>query len=266
VIKVEFVEPASPAWQKWKKQCRKKTEKLIANGPPYEITGYYKKERDLLFAIFHFKCAYCECLLRPGQIGDVEHFRPKSAIADIDYHPIHLAPHQLHPGYFWLAYEAKNLLAACQLCNETGLGGGKRERFPLLDESKRAMAPGEEVHESPALINPVEEDPSEHFTFCTETGILGCATARAKACEKVFNLNREDLCKNRFAAYWDTRQQVKTALAECLGDQAAYARVIERLQSARSGAAPFALACRQALRDSRTAVRKLVETLMSLTE
>jgi hypothetical protein len=268
VIRIDFVEPATEEWGRWRSQCAAKAQALIADGQPYRITDYYKNQRELLFAAFSFKCAYCECSLRPGQIGDVEHFRPKGAVADVNFNKVFLDARRRkpHPGYFWLAYDVTNLLPACQLCNEAGLGGGKRERFPLLDESTRARKPGDEKHERPALINPAAEDPAPHFVLCTATGTLGLVTERAEMCDKVFNLNREDLMRERRRAYATTRQNVKTLLNETLGDEQEYRRMIDELQRVKSGAAAYALACRQALRDSKPAIDRLFAALSDLVQ
>jgi hypothetical protein len=268
MIKIEFVEPVDPEWVRWRKQCVAKTKEVIDGGEPYHVTEYYKNQRESLFAAFHYKCVYCECALRPGQIGDVEHFRPKGAIADLKFKRVLIdaAAERPHPGYYWLAYELTNLIPACQLCNESGLGGGKRERFPLLDETKRAKAPGEEINEQPALINPATEDPAQLFVFCTETGTLGGKDVRATTCIDVFNLNREDLMRARRNAYFDTRQAVKSVLNECLGNEREYQRLIKRLQDVKGGVEPFALACRQALRDSHMALKRLFEVLLPLLE
>jgi hypothetical protein len=268
MIKIDLIEPDDPAWRRWRAESASKTEELIKGGKPYHVTAYYKNKREQLFKAFHFKCVYCECSLRPGQIGDVEHFRPKGAVADLDFKTIYIdaAGKEAHPGYYWLVYDVSNLLPACQLCNESGLGGGKRERFPLLDEAKRAKAPGEEIHEEPALINPAAEDPYQHFVLCTETGTLGLRTPRAEACEKIFNLNREDLCIARWKAYWRTRANVKAVLNESLGDAQEYRRLMEELKDAKSGVSPFAMAARKALRDTRVALQDLFDVLLPLME
>lgn len=68
-------------------------------------------------------CAFCGQVLLRGNAGDVEHFRPKSAVdgaAD-------------HDGYWWLAYAFDNYLLACRTCNSSC----KRTKFPIVDQAQR---------------------------------------------------------------------------------------------------------------------------------
>jgi hypothetical protein len=58
--------------------------------------------------LFKRKCAYCETKYEATAARDVEHFRPKGAVAK--------APQ--HPGYWWLAAEWTNLLPSCPACNQ----------------------------------------------------------------------------------------------------------------------------------------------------
>ena len=55
------------------------------------------------------------CLRCHNDRGDVEHFRPKSAVLD----------DPLHGGYWWLAYDFQNYLLSCSLCNRVR----KKTRF-----------------------------------------------------------------------------------------------------------------------------------------
>lgn len=84
--------------------------------------------------------------------GDVEHFRPKSKV-DEDPH---------HPGYYWLAYDEKNLLPSCELCNRPR---GKLTHFPV--HGQRARDSEEIGSEQPLLLNPYNRqiDPFKHLTF-----------------------------------------------------------------------------------------------------
>lgn len=76
--------------------------------------------------------------------GDAEHFRPKGSVAQLvgsngstkkvkvriqlpDGSTIY------HPGYFWLAYNWRNLLPACKYCNSAE---GKLDKFPVKGEHK----------------------------------------------------------------------------------------------------------------------------------
>jgi hypothetical protein len=74
-----------------------------------------------------------------GYYGDAEHYRPKGAVkykteaGELEDATCEvLNPRQgrivtqRHPGYFWLAYDWRNLLPSCVFCNS---GQGKNERF-----------------------------------------------------------------------------------------------------------------------------------------
>ncbi|WP_422860653.1 hypothetical protein ACOKFD_07430 [Flagellimonas sp. S174] len=100
----------------------------------------HKDVRDSLVEMFHGKCAYCESKITAIYNGDIEHFRPKGEIQNVN---------PSKPGYFWLASDWENLLFACPFCNQTNThkfrnGGGieeavfgKLDQFPLLTETYR---------------------------------------------------------------------------------------------------------------------------------
>ncbi len=105
-----------------------------------EIYGA-KDVREQLMLDQYDKCAYCECPITI-QYNDVEHFRPKKF-------------------YYWLGYDWHNLLYSCDLCNRTY----KKQKFPLIDESKRDLENKDITRETPLIINPYEVDPLEHIVF-----------------------------------------------------------------------------------------------------
>jgi len=78
--------------------------------------------RGALYAVQGRVCAYCGADIAEAGI-DVEHFRPKSRV-DGD---------NSHGGYWWLAYDFKNYLLSCTVCNQKY----KRARFPLREGSQR---------------------------------------------------------------------------------------------------------------------------------
>ncbi|HFK5505154.1 hypothetical protein [Elizabethkingia anophelis] len=99
-----------------------------------------KNVRKLLIQMFHGKCAYCESKITAIYNGDIEHFRPKGEIKEVN---------PTKPGYFWLASEWENLLFACPFCNQTNTHEykngddveeavlGKLDQFPLDAEVYR---------------------------------------------------------------------------------------------------------------------------------
>lgn len=156
------------------------------------------------------KCAYCEAPAPAAMSWDVEHYRPKGRVSE----------RADHPGYYWLAYVWENLLLSCELCNrrrkdrptwehaEAGTTSGKADRFPLADESTRAMDPsGDLAGEARLLLDPTQDDPEEHLAF----GLTGHVVARqgsamGRTSIDVYHLNRRRLRSWRQA-------QVRLALA-----------------------------------------------------
>lgn len=111
--------------------------------------------RDHFQRVFGIKCWYVECT-NEGTDDDVDHYRPKGAVAES------LA----HEGYWWEAFQWQNYRLSCHRGNrlrvnpESGATGGKSDHFPLLDESQRCTLPTDDLkRERPALLDPI--DPSD---------------------------------------------------------------------------------------------------------
>lgn len=181
---------------------------------PYDGYSAYKAEsvKKALKELFHGKCAYCESRYAPVHPVDVEHFRPKGGVADLDPATGKMALER--PGYYWLAASWENLLPSCIDCNrerthefpdEPPGKSGKANRFPLSG-ARRARAPGCERREKPLLLNPCEDDPDEHLEF-TEAGVVRPAldgrrrpSRRGEASIQVYGLQRNDLVAER--SWW----------------------------------------------------------------
>jgi len=102
-----------------------------------------------------------------------------------------------HPGYYWLAYDWRNLLPSCAICNQP-----KSTLFPVV--GRHAQAPNEEINEKPLLINPISEleddNPELHLSVDPHTGIMSPVndSLRGAMCIKLFRLNeREQLVDER---------------------------------------------------------------------
>lgn len=184
--------------------------------------------------LFHQKCAYCELKIEGIE---VEHFRPKGAV--------HEDPS--HPGYYWLAYTWSNLYPSCAFCNQAridyptwgdrtrGLSAGKATQFPLENAAARAREPADDLkREAPLLLDPCEDDPSEHLGVNPFSGKMVGRTSRGKTSIRVFNLNRKRLR--------DLRVEVLSRLRESRAQgQAAEPYLRDE--------APFAGACRALVAD-----------------
>lgn len=107
---------------------------------------------DKLYESHHGKCCYCERKRDRKRDMDVEHFRPKGKIENVED----------HEGYWWLIYSWDNLLWSCKTCNQKYKG----TKFTLLRDGRRSYTEADDLNlEMPALINPNLEDPSQYLSF-----------------------------------------------------------------------------------------------------
>jgi len=139
-------------WDDWQDRAEKARDELIVkwetNGTitaaDFDNNLWSELKLFLLKHVFHKKCAYCETHIGEArQPGHADHYRPKGRVnyretpdreckkyiraqtEDYNFTPPTVID---HPGYFWLAYNWKNLLPTCHECNS---GKGKREQFPI---------------------------------------------------------------------------------------------------------------------------------------
>jgi len=213
MTKIDFDEPNTSEWLKWRKKCSAKTQKVIDSGglKSGSRSNLYKKQKDVYInqnGPFNGKCAYCESYIT--KLDDLDHFRPRNSVTDYDNNPILIdgpdGNKTKHRGYYWLENDWKNLLPACKDCNritkKNGVKIGKGKRFPI--KGKYAIQPGEEKNEIPLLINPVETEPQKHLEYENRTGCLIAVnkSENGQICIDVFGLNlRERLVENRKTAY-----------------------------------------------------------------
>ena len=264
MIQLQFEEPDCDDWKAWRRQCRLECEAVIErvrNGEEPQLGDLYKDAR--MQAVykqdgppFYGKCAYCEGRIGSTQPGDIEHYRPKGRVTHENRSPVMVTAKGgrkvPHPGYYWLAYEWTNLLYACSDCNRINTkqyGGqpvGKGARFPV--EGKHATEPGEEKKERPLLLNPMVDKPDEHLSI-DRTGIITEKSKRGQVTIRILGLNiREALITDRLKAIEDT-QNALLAFVAALGNNSPDApKKLNYLSKVRSGALPFALACRFALK------------------
>ncbi|MGP7795512.1 hypothetical protein [Sphingomonas sp. CLY1604] len=132
-----------------------------------------------LRASHHGKCAYCEEHLPPRIAhGHVEHYRPVAFSQDDVGSP------EIRPGYYWLAYDWDNFLWSCHYCNSTKKGNV----FPLRNKRMRVRRhDGDVTAETPMLIKPDAEDPSEHIGWYRE--VPKGLTPRGRVTIKVLGLD-----------------------------------------------------------------------------
>lgn len=150
------------------------------------------------------KCFYCESQGEAMLILEVEHFRPKDGLNNID-----LALGQIHNGYYWLGNEWSNLLLSCRACNG---GDAKGVRFPIANNGNRVfhdqpvnaanllnrnickVNSSRLLLEDPILLNPEYDTPENHLTF-DNTGQIrelgGCIRGRRTI--QILRLDRDSL-------------------------------------------------------------------------
>jgi uncharacterized protein (TIGR02646 family) len=215
------------------------------------FTVYKRPEvKAALNALFHDKCAYCETQL-VSAVGDIEQFRPKEGVSEA----------KDHPGYWWLASEWQNLLIACQFCNrlskaEIGEGGGsqsigKHNRFPLVDERKRARSPGDDLFlEQPLLLDPTVDDPSRHLTF-SDIGEVFSETERGNATISILGLNRRGLLEQRGQVAVRYRSLLESTIRTLTIGDAQAPKLMEELGDMTRSEAAYAGMVRQFLQRDR---------------
>ena len=147
------------------------------------------------------KCWYSESRNTMSD-DNVDHFRPKARV-DGD---------GLHEGYWWLAFDWKNLRYASEWCNQrrhdrvNDTSGGKGDQFPLQPGSGRAYSETDDCDlEDVELLDPVDPEDWRLLTFDAN----GYATAsrpegtaehrRARTSISVYHLHRWELVRERKA-------------------------------------------------------------------
>lgn len=144
----------------WLTKAKNATEQARAIQSSAERTRFINQNaaiwselKDLLMDCSEKKCWYCETKRRRDYYT-VDHFRPKSSVDE----------NKEHSGYWWLAFEWRNLRFSCSYCNsgyrKDGVEG-KKSSFPIVDETKRAaIGPNATaeidscIDESPVLLDP----------------------------------------------------------------------------------------------------------------
>lgn len=293
----KLTDPAQQKWwQDWQQDADNATATLInrfenwfAGNRGAALTfsfqsRIWKELKDWLMKnVFNEKCAYCERLIS-GYYGDAEHFRPKGALkfkddagelvgASCDVVDPGSGNHfnMTHPGYFWLAYDWRNLVPSCVYCNS---GQGKNERFDTaqghvlmveLDPAAVAAIPPDarprasrwprlyyptpgmlEQLEGPLFLNPLnppaERDPRRHLRFGhrgTVAALKGSAAALTTM--EVFRLKDEELRKARQKAQEDFQSRYYDAMRD-FNPQGRKSKAQTVLDEYKAGKHPFSAA------------------------
>ena len=191
--------------------------------------------KEHLRDLFGDTCAYCQAYFSHVAFGDVEHFRPKGAVAE----------EKKHPGYYWLAYEPTNYLPSCQICNTVGKGNC----FPISGE--RAWAPDGNIgKENPLLLHPRTDNPREYLVFspslAKNAGWAMPLQAKDKGEHSIksYDLNRDELVQMRKREQEYTRLAFKSAFSE-----EKPSKITDLIESCLTGHRPFAQAAIDEIED-----------------
>ncbi|SIS57066.1 TIGR02646 family protein [Roseivivax lentus] len=142
----------------------------------FDFKAYKHDEvKAALEHLFHGKCAYCETFYSAQAPVDVEHYRPKGAVAG----------EPDHPGYWWIAMDWDNLLPSCIDCNRrrkqqapdpsaslsalldgamVEASSGKKDVFPVSGTRAARDTDALELEDA-YLLDPCRDDPMAHIEF-----------------------------------------------------------------------------------------------------
>ncbi len=137
------------------------------------------------------KCAFCESKIRHIDDGDIEHFIPKST----------------HPEW---SFDWTNLTLACTICNR--------------NKGVHYAPPGDPL----SLVNPYEDDPSDHFLFHREILTGTPESLRGINTEQILDLNRGELRERRREKIDQLHEYVTTYAQASDGYKPLVARQIKR--------------------------------------
>jgi hypothetical protein len=245
----------------------------IANGvAPDDRKAVWGVLKDGLASLLHDKCWYCESNIDRSD-NAVDHFRPKGRVADAD---------KPHSGYRWLAFDQGNYRYACTFCNSRRKGvdqktaGGKADRFPLIDESKRLYAAGPLDQEQPVLLDPCELN-DWRLLGCKQENGHPCATSeddeerrRAEESIEIYHLHHEPTCKRRhgvavelIAAIADGKRHFEASKNDP-ARRAEFKAVARRIKRAIERDAPFSGDMHFLLRGQRSTEHPWIQDLLEV--
>ena len=173
-----------------------------------------------------------------------------------------------HPGYFWLAYDWRNLMPACSMCNSRA----KADQFPVDAECLLMVRLSQEEvnsllaeplaskfypelyylspedldqRECPLLLNPLnptpDRDPCEHLRFSIDGSAVAVESSDlGKNSIEVFNLNRNNLVRERKAAIERIHSKYLIAVRE--PSEKYEERIQNKIEDFVSGVEPYSAA------------------------
>ena len=209
-------------------------ERLEQTRIRFEPTIWHAAKSTLL-ELFHGKCAYCETKIYEPEVAEVQHFRPKDGIEDLD-------GKRSHYYYAWLTYDWENLLIACPDCYRFVDG-----KFPVKGERARLFASVAECRDTEdyMILDPCFDRPGQHLSF-NQLGVCWARTERGQLTINILHLNRDRLCAERRRVWVQTRQDAMLAF-NVLYEGGAPSRIVQALLDLGSADRPHAAVARAAL-------------------
>ncbi len=189
------------AWIKRSERAKKKASEQYSKNDEIKFNDdVWKQLKEwLLKHKFYSKCAYCEGKYIAGTYDAAEHWRPKGKVT-VNGIEVLRSDGTRHPGYWWLAYDWRNLVPSCDRCNGPG---GKMNEFPVGKSHVYDVdADIDELDEkeNPRLLHPYDakNKPEDHLKF----GLQGVvaedkSSPRGKESIRVLNLWRKELNEER---------------------------------------------------------------------
>ena len=167
--------------------------------------------RSVFEAICGQKCWYTESR-NPGTDDDIDHYRPKGSVAECPD----------HAGYWWTAFDWRNLRLSCHRANRRRRNPdreavlGKGDHFPLLEEDQRWHSPDDTCQEAPALLDPTDPEDPPLLTFDIDGRVAvspahresETAVRRVEASRELLHLDWPAFVEDRRALYADVYRHV----------------------------------------------------------
>lgn len=171
------------------------------NKPKFK-SNVYGGFKEFLLITHRYKCAYCERDIH-NQFGDVEHYRPKGRVISFETNAV-----EEHPGYYWKAYDWDNFLLSCTRCNSAF----KKNYFPV--DGQRSSGPDTELDEEiPLIVNPITDNPNDHFQLQANGKLLGITKA-GRITILIMGLNDEYFITRRSRALKKGKRTFDALMAE----------------------------------------------------
>ncbi len=276
--------PPDAAKSRWRTlertmNAKKTIDDAIANGKkPEELESKDFKPawsedtwKEALSTSQNGLCAWCSREPKEGgSSGQVDHIRPKSEVyRDVIINPprnghIKRERHlpQLHPGYYWLAYDPDNLVFCCQLCNINKSSFWPVEPWRTPNAPASWKPPSQGVQELELVLDPFDPffDPLKHFQFGKDGAMFEVpGDRRARATIDLVGLDKPPFTEQREKVFitleTDLRSLIRLFDSSNTGadDTGLAQRMANRCQWSSPHAAFYRVALRKLLQDRKWA-------------